>query len=46
MADQKQTDCVILDSEDGKWKDVPCDEKHKFLCKKSGGECCVWSVHY
>ena len=41
MADQKQTDCVILDSEDGKWKDVPCNEKHKFLCKKSGGECCV-----
>ena len=37
-ADQKQTDCVILDSEDGKWRDVPCNEKHKFLCKKTGGE--------
>ena len=37
--DQKQTDCVLLDSEEGKWRDVPCNEKHKFLCKKTGGEC-------
>jgi hypothetical protein len=37
-ADQKQTDCVVLDSEEAKWRDVPCNEKHKFLCKRSGGE--------
>jgi hypothetical protein len=37
-ADQKQTDCVILDSEEGKWRDVPCNVKHKFICKKTGGE--------
>lgn len=33
----EQTDCAILDSDNGKWKDVRCNEKHKFLCKKDGG---------
>ena len=33
----QQTDCVILDSDEGKWRDVPCSDKNKFICKRNGG---------
>ena len=30
----KGRDCVVLDSNEGKWKDASCKEEHAYLCKR------------
>lgn len=30
----KGRDCVVLNAEEGKWKDAPCKETKEYLCKK------------
>lgn len=31
----KGRDCVVLDSDEGKWRDDSCSQKYSFLCKKN-----------
>ncbi|XP_032238898.2 uncharacterized protein LOC5513456 isoform X2 [Nematostella vectensis] len=32
-------DCVVLDAEEGKWRDSSCAEKNSFLCKRDADDC-------
>ncbi|XP_067038773.1 uncharacterized protein [Acropora muricata] len=35
----KGRDCVVLNAEEGKWKDAPCKETKEYLCKKRVDDC-------